>query len=167
MIASDRASTARPSVSSAASTRLAAMSCPDPRNLARFGLRAAVGALLAFSPAARAEVVLDGTLGRAGALDGPEFQIRAEHGRQAGPNLFHSFRTFNLANGERATFSGPGAIRNVVGRVTGGSASSIDGTLASTIPGADLWLLNPSYQIRSKSAGGVGCGRLWGCRPRP
>jgi filamentous hemagglutinin family protein len=127
-----------------AAARSAVMSCPDLRNLARFGLRAAMAALLAWSPAATAEVVLDGTLGRAGALDGPEFQIRAEHGRQAGHNLFHSFRAFNLADGERATFSGPGAIRHVIGRVTGGSASRIDGTLASSVPGADLWLLNPA-----------------------
>jgi hypothetical protein len=74
-------STARPSASSAASMRSAVMSCADPRNLARFGLRTAVGAPLAGSLAAKAEVVLDGTLGRAGALDGPEFRIRAEHGR--------------------------------------------------------------------------------------
>jgi filamentous hemagglutinin family protein len=144
MTSTDRTSTARPSALPAASTRSAVTSCPGPRNLARFGLRAAVAALLAWSPAAKAEVVLDGTLGRAGALAGPEFQIRAEHGRRAGRNLFHSFRSFNLAHGERATFSGPGAIRHVIGRVTGGGASSIDGTLASSIPGADLWLLNPA-----------------------
>ena len=107
---------------------------------------ATAGALLLAWPtaAARAEVVLDGTLGRAGALAGPEFRIRAEDGRRAGDNLFHSFSRFNLANRERATFSGPGSIRHVIGRVTGGEASSIDGTLASTIPSADLWLLNPS-----------------------
>ena len=77
-------------------------------------------------------------------MQGPDFRIRAEDGRRAGGNLFHSFSRFGLERGERATFSGPGAIRNVIGRVTGGEASSIDGTLASTIPGADLWLLNPS-----------------------
>jgi filamentous hemagglutinin family protein len=32
----------------------------------------------------------------------------------------------------------------VIGRVTGEERSTIDGTLASSIPGADLWLLNPA-----------------------
>ncbi|MGH2901025.1 MAG: filamentous hemagglutinin N-terminal domain-containing protein, partial [Solirubrobacteraceae bacterium] len=35
-------------------------------------------------------------------------------------------------------------MRNILARVTGGRASAIDGTLASTITGADLWLVNPN-----------------------
>ena len=92
---------------------------------------------------ARAEVVTDGSVGPAGSLPGPDFRITADLGRQAGPNLFHSFSRFNIGREESATFSGPDAIRNVVGRVTGGQSSHIDGALRSTIPGADLYLLNP------------------------
>jgi filamentous hemagglutinin family protein len=32
----------------------------------------------------------------------------------------------------------------VISRVTGGEQSRIDGTLHPTIPGSDVWLLNPS-----------------------
>ena len=57
-----------------------------------------------------AEVVLDGTLGRGGALSGPDYLIGADLGQQHGDNLFHSFQSFNLESLERlesATFSGP------------------------------------------------------------
>ncbi|MFP6730748.1 MAG: filamentous hemagglutinin N-terminal domain-containing protein [Alphaproteobacteria bacterium] len=58
--------------------------------------------------------------------------------------MFHSFSDFNILTGESATFSGPDAIDNVVSRVTGGSVSTIDGLLRSTIAGADFYLVNPS-----------------------
>ena len=87
---------------------------------------------------ALAEVTLDGTLGRAGALPGPNYQIGADLGQQHGGNLFHSFQDFNLQSHESATFSGPDKVQNVISRVTGGNPSSIDGTLRSTIPNADM-----------------------------
>ncbi len=91
---------------------------------------------------ATGQVIMDGTLGRAGALSGPAFQVTPDLGRQVGGNLFHSFSKLNLTRGESATFSGPASVQNVLARVTGG-ASAIDGTLRSTIPGANLYLLNP------------------------
>jgi filamentous hemagglutinin family protein len=107
-------------------------------------LAVAVALALAFAAgAARAQVVLDGTLGAAGALTGPNYAIGNTLGRQVGANLFHSFSQFNLANGQSATFSGLPGTANVIGRVTGASASSIDGLLRSTIAGANLWLINP------------------------
>ncbi|RKZ84294.1 MAG: hypothetical protein DRR19_17925 [Candidatus Parabeggiatoa sp. nov. 1] len=99
---------------------------------------------LAISHTAHAEVVLDGTLGSAGALDGPNFAIEARLGQQRGNNLFHSFDRFNLNQHESATFSGPGTIKHVISRVTGGQASSINGLLRSTIPNADMYFLNPA-----------------------
>jgi filamentous hemagglutinin family protein len=101
---------------------------------------------------AAAEVVLDGTTGPAGALPGPDFAIPAEVGRRAGGNLFHSFRSFNLAQPESATFTGPAGIANVISRVTGDERSSIDGTLRSTVPGADLWFLNPAGVVFGPNA---------------
>ncbi|OQW91875.1 MAG: hypothetical protein BWK78_03305, partial [Thiotrichaceae bacterium IS1] len=71
------------------------------------------------------------------------YQINADLGLQHGGNLFHSFQDFNLQNHESATFSGPTNVQNIIGRVTGGNSSSIDGTIRSTIPNADLYLLNP------------------------
>jgi|GEM_PF-863072 len=88
------------------------------------------------------EVSTDGSLGAAGALSGPDYQIEANLGRQLGSNLFHSFARFNLDQAETATFNGPANIQNVLARVTQG-ASSIDGKIASTIEGANLYLVNP------------------------
>ena len=94
---------------------------------------------------AEAQIKLDGSLGGPALnLAGPNFQIRADYGRQVGRNLFHSFQQFNLVSGEAAIFSGPAEVRNVVARVTGGSASAIDGLIQSTILGANLYLMNPA-----------------------
>jgi filamentous hemagglutinin family protein len=89
-------------------------------------------------------VVLDGKFGTSGPLSGPNFDITAGLGRTVGNNLFHSFSQFNLSAGDVATFSGPANIQNILARVTGGSASSIDGTIRSTINGANFFLINPS-----------------------
>ena len=91
-----------------------------------------------------AEVITDGSLGPGKSLNGPHFDISHELGSIKGSNLFHSFSEFNLANGESATFSGPAAISNILSRVTGVNPSNIDGTLRSTIDGANLYFLNPN-----------------------
>jgi filamentous hemagglutinin family protein len=70
--------------------------------------------------------------------------LDASLGKQVGSNLFHSFGKFGLSTGESATFGGPATVSNVIGRVTGGAQSSIDGKIASTITGANLYLINPS-----------------------
>lgn len=117
----------------------------DACTIRPFALAALAAVLLGpFAPGPRAQVVLDGTLGRAGALSGPNFAVGADLGRQVGANLFHSFSQFGLAQGQTATFSGPAGIANVVSRVTGGNASSIDGRILSTIAGADFFLFNPA-----------------------
>jgi filamentous hemagglutinin family protein len=89
-------------------------------------------------------VSLDGSLGPRGPLTGPHYQLGAELGQIRGSNLFHSFGQFNVYTGESATFTGPHTIANILGRVTGGQPSSIDGLLWSEIAGANLFLLNPS-----------------------
>ena len=63
-----------------------------------------------------------------------------------GVNLFHSFTTFDVAAGDKALFSADPAFltRNIISRVTGGSPSAIEGTLASNVAGAALYFLNPS-----------------------
>ena len=65
-------------------------------------------------------------------------------GTITGSNLFHSFGRFSVGTGERATFTGPPAIANILSRVTGGEPSVINGLLRSEIAGANLYLLNPS-----------------------
>jgi filamentous hemagglutinin family protein len=91
-----------------------------------------------------AQIHLDGTMGPRGTLTGPHYAIDAAHGQVRGSNLFHSFGTFNVRGGESATFTGPGSVDNVIGRVTGGSRSEINGLLRCSIDGANLFLLNPS-----------------------
>ncbi|HET6514868.1 MAG TPA: filamentous hemagglutinin N-terminal domain-containing protein [Thermodesulfovibrionales bacterium] len=91
-----------------------------------------------------AEIILDGSLGTKGPLAGPNYLIGSDLGQIHGNNLFHSFSQFNVLTGESATFSGPQTVKNVISRVTGGSLSSIDGLIRSTIPDANLFLLNPN-----------------------
>jgi filamentous hemagglutinin family protein len=85
-------------------------------------------------------------------LPGPPYAIVPSLGTQVGTNLFHSFGQFSLSQGDLATFSGPAATKNVISRVTGGSVSSIDGTIRSTINGANLYLINPSGIVFGQNA---------------
>lgn len=99
-------------------------------------------------------IVLDGTLGRSG----PVLRVNNDHpitpdlGQQHGPNLFHSFTRFDLTAGESATFSGPAEVQRILTRVTGGTPSNIDGTLRSTIDGADLYFMNPAGVVFGPNA---------------
>ena len=72
-------------------------------------------------------------------------------GTTAGPNLFHSFRSFSIGPGEMARFETNNGvananISNILSRVTGGSSSNILGTINSQtfFPNANLFLLNPA-----------------------
>jgi len=105
----------------------------------------ALSLLLCLCSAARAGVATDGTVGMAPAttLTGPNFDITASLGEQLGGNLFHSFSVFDIASGESANFSGPATITNIISRVTGGSVSTVDGAINSSIAGASLFLINP------------------------
>ncbi len=70
-------------------------------------------------------------------------------GTRVGNNLFHSFNGFSLATGDLALWTraaNDGAsIAHIVNRVTGGAASTIDGTLATQdMPNAQFWFINPA-----------------------
>ena len=86
----------------------------------------------------------DGTLGTAVTQSGTVYDITGGTRPGNGPNLFHSFNRFSVGTNDTARFSGPTGIVNILNRVTGGQQSVIDGRLQSTIPGANLYLLNPS-----------------------
>jgi filamentous hemagglutinin family protein len=92
----------------------------------------------------QAQITLDGILGPRGPIPGPNYRIDANVGQIRGSNLFHSFGAFNVPTSGSATFTGPNTIANIVGRVTEGQPSAIDGRLRSEIAGAHLFLLNPS-----------------------
>lgn len=100
--------------------------------------------LLTFNRMAYAQITLDGTLGPAKTLTGPDYQVTATLGQQHGNNLFHSFRDFNLESHESVTFSGPAHINQLINRVTGGMPSHINGLLRSTLPHAAVYLVNPA-----------------------
>jgi len=89
-------------------------------------------------------ISIDGRFSTGQTLVGPNYTIGANLGKQVGGNLFQSFGIFGLSSGESATFAGPATITNVIGRVTGGSSSSIDGAIKSTISGANVYLINPA-----------------------
>ncbi len=118
------------------------------RSLALFGV---VG--LASPPAeAQNAIATDGSLGGAAVDVGVgidptgqtvDYLISDDLGSLRGDNLFHSFARFGIGTGEIASFTGPDHVKNVISRVTGGDPSNIDGTLRSTMPDADIWLLNP------------------------
>src|SRR5687767_184626 len=88
-------------------------------------------AVLLTAAPVQAQIVTDGSVGPKVSLSGGEIKIGAELGTRRGDNLFHSFERFGIAPGQTATFTGPGAIKNVISRVTGGEISNIDGKLAS------------------------------------
>jgi filamentous hemagglutinin family protein len=115
----------------------------------QLSLTCALGACatLAFA-AGPAGVKLDGTLGGSAAvLSGPTYNITQSLGRLAGGNLFFSFQYFNIATGETALYTTTSAgINNVISRVTGGYASTIDGKIElSAFSGApNFYFINPS-----------------------
>jgi len=96
--------------------------------------------------AIHAEITTDGSLSPAQnlSLTNGEYAITQDLGRTVGNNLFHSFQTFNIDVGETATFSGNPQIENVISRITGGTASLINGMIQNTLPKANTYLLNPA-----------------------
>ncbi len=65
-------------------------------------------------------------------------------GVQSSGNLFHSFQEFGLNNGETANFLSSPEINNILGRVTGGRASIINGLIQVTGGNSNLFLINPA-----------------------
>ena len=100
------------------------------------------------SSPAFAQVVPDTTLGNQSVVN-PAAVIRGEQAIQIegrvtqGNLLFHSFEFFDIAVSDRVYFANPPGIDDILGRVTGRTASTIDGLLG--VDGfANLYLINPN-----------------------
>jgi filamentous hemagglutinin family protein len=96
------------------------------------------------------QITVDGSAGTSVTQAGRTFNI--DGGAIRGANQFHSFDRFSVGTGDTASFNGPSHIQNILSRVTGGARSDIDGTLRSTIDGANLFLLNPNGVIFGPNA---------------
>ena len=105
----------------------------------RISILTTLGALCG-TPGAFAQVVTDGSLGVRTSISGPNYFIAQSYGQQRGGNLFHSFSSFNIAAGQNALFDSNASVTNIVARVTGGSTSTINGSVTAN---ANLFLLNP------------------------
>ncbi len=86
---------------------------------------------LAAAGAMAQSIKTDASWGRtAQTLAGPAYAIPESLGKVAGNNLFQSFQVFNIDKGESATFTtSTPTLQNVISRVSGGSASTINGPL--------------------------------------
>ncbi|MBW4449390.1 MAG: S-layer family protein [Spirirestis rafaelensis WJT71-NPBG6] len=105
----------------------------------------ALGGMFATASSVLAQsITIDGTLSPAQSLNGPNYTIPQSVGQRVESNLFHSFGIFNLNMGEIANFESAGNIRNILSRVTGGSASMIDGLISTNSANVNLFLINPS-----------------------
>ena len=104
-------------------------------------------------------ITLDGTLGTNAPI--PTFaappydtvyDIQQTLGQTVGSNLFHSFGRFNLTATEAASFQSDAGIRNIISRVTGGTASSIDGLIFTQSANVNLFLINPAGIVFGSNA---------------
>jgi filamentous hemagglutinin family protein len=75
---------------------------------------------------------------------GNRFDIHGGSLSGDGANLFHSFQQLGLDTGQIANFLSNPSIRNILGRVTGGEASIINGLIQVTGGNSNLFLMNPA-----------------------
>ncbi len=102
-------------------------------------------------PSARAlgGIATDGTMGVQQTLSGTTVTIPQGMGKTVNNTVFHSFTQFNIDGGQTVLFTEntTNTLDHVITRVTGGSASDIEGILRSTPGGHADFYLNPSCHL--------------------
>ncbi|NEQ39601.1 MAG: CHAT domain-containing protein [Okeania sp. SIO3I5] len=79
-------------------------------------------------------------------------QFNIEGGTRSGANLFHSFDKFNVPTNQTANFLTTPDTRNILGRVTGGNASYVNGLIQVIGGNSNLFLMNPAGIIFGQNA---------------
>ncbi|MGB3298968.1 MAG: filamentous hemagglutinin N-terminal domain-containing protein, partial [Phormidesmis sp.] len=99
--------------------------------------------LAAVPASAQAQVVaMPNTTDTAVTQRGDQFDIVG--GAQAGGNLFHEFEALSIDPAQTANFISGSDVFNIVGRVSGGHPSYINGQVRVSGSNANLYLINPS-----------------------
>lgn len=83
---------------------------------------------------------------------GNQFNINGGSLSGNGANLFHSFEKLGLSQGQIINFISNPKIQNILGRVTGGEASFINGLIQVTGGNSNLFLINPAGIIFGENA---------------
>ncbi|MEA5417610.1 CHAT domain-containing protein [Spirulina sp. CCNP1310] len=112
-----------------------------PDRIITWGILSLISVGFSLHPAHSQTITPDGS-GTIIQYQGQTYRITG--GTQAGANLFHSFQQFGLNSGEIAQFLSQPGIEHILGRVTGGDPSVINGLLQVTGSNAHLYLMNPA-----------------------
>ncbi|MEG5060499.1 filamentous hemagglutinin N-terminal domain-containing protein [Microcoleus sp. A2-C5] len=112
--------------------------------------------LLLFPSKTFAQIIPDSSLGAESSRTIPNNinnlpSDRITGGATRGSNLFHSFREFNIKEGQGAYLENPNGVSNIFTRVTGGKSSNILGILG-VLGNANLFLINPKGIVFGQNA---------------